>query len=60
MVELGKFLKIVQKRFIESFISAQEWTDVNMRWNESEYGSIKDIRMPPSGLWKPDILMYNR
>jgi nicotinic acetylcholine receptor len=36
-----------------------EWTDVNMRWNESEYGDIKDIRMPPSSLWKPDILMYN-
>ena len=31
-----------------------------MRWNESEYGNIKDIRIPPSSLWKPDILMYNR
>ena len=31
-----------------------------MRWNESEYGNIKDIRVPPSSLWKPDILMYNR
>jgi len=36
-----------------------EWTDVNMRWNISEYGDVKDIRMPPSSLWKPDILMYN-
>ena len=31
-----------------------------MKWNESEYGDVKDIRMPPSSLWKPDILMYNR
>ena len=38
----------------------QEWTDVNLKWNESEYGMVKDIRMPPSNLWKPDILMYNR
>ena len=38
----------------------QEWTDVNLKWNESEYGMVKDIRMPPSSLWKPDILMYNR
>ena len=38
----------------------QEWHDSNMRWNESEYGNIKDIRIPPAALWKPDILMYNR
>jgi len=36
-----------------------EWTDANMRWNESEYNNVKDIRVPPSQLWKPDILMYN-
>ena len=38
----------------------QEWTDANMRWNESEYNNVKDIRVPPGQLWKPDILMYNR
>ena len=31
-----------------------------MRWNTSEYSDIKDIRIPPAQLWKPDILMYNR
>jgi len=36
-----------------------EWTDSNMRWDEAEYGGVKDIRVPPSSLWKPDILMYN-
>jgi len=36
-----------------------EWTDANMKWNESEYNNVKDIRIPPSQLWKPDILMYN-
>lgn len=36
-----------------------EWTDVNLKWNESEYGSVADIRIPPGSLWKPDILMYN-
>lgn len=39
---------------------AQEWSDINMKWNKSEYGNIEDIRMPPSKLWKPDVLMYNR
>ena len=31
-----------------------------MRWNISEYNNVKDIRVPPNDLWKPDILMYNR
>ena len=41
-------------------LQLQEWTDSNMRWNVSEYNGVKDIRVPPSNLWKPDILMYNR
>ncbi|XP_076645049.1 nicotinic acetylcholine receptor alpha7 subunit isoform X1 [Halictus rubicundus] len=36
-----------------------EWNDVNMRWNTSEYGGVRDLRIPPSRLWKPDVLMYN-
>ena len=39
---------------------SQEWTDSNMRWNTTEYNNVKDIRVPPANLWKPDILMYNR
>ena len=38
----------------------QEWMDVNLAWNETEYGNVQDVRIPPSSLWKPDILMYNR
>ena len=34
--------------------------DVNLAWNESEYGNVADIRFPPSMIWTPDILMYNR
>ena len=26
---------------------------------QSEYGGISDIRIPPSKLWTPDLLMYN-
>merc|ERR1719499_1998790 len=36
-----------------------EWTDNNLRWNESEYGNVKDLRFPPNVIWTPDILMYN-
>lgn len=45
---------------ISEIFSWQEWTDDNLRWNESEYGDIKDLRIPPAYIWAPDILMYNR
>ena len=25
----------------------QEWTDINLAWNKSEYDGIVDIRIPP-------------
>lgn len=43
---------------IYSFL--QEWNDYNLRWNETEYGGVKDLRITPNKLWKPDVLMYNR
>ncbi|CAH0562455.1 unnamed protein product [Brassicogethes aeneus] len=36
-----------------------EWNDMNLRWNASDYGGVKDLRIPPHRLWKPDVLMYN-
>ncbi|XP_015127141.1 neuronal acetylcholine receptor subunit alpha-7 [Diachasma alloeum] len=36
-----------------------EWTDYNLQWNESDYGGVKDLRITPNKLWKPDVLMYN-
>lgn len=32
---------------------------MNLRWNTSDYGGIKDLRIPPHRIWKPDVLMYN-
>uniref|UniRef100_A0A336M2F1 CSON009230 protein n=1 Tax=Culicoides sonorensis TaxID=179676 RepID=A0A336M2F1_CULSO len=40
-------------------INVQEWNDYNLRWNETEYGGVKDLRITPNKLWKPDVLMYN-
>lgn len=46
---------------MRDFVSvAQEWNDYNLRWNETEYGGVKDLRITPNKLWKPDVLMYNR
>ncbi|XP_054160227.1 neuronal acetylcholine receptor subunit alpha-7-like [Oppia nitens] len=36
-----------------------EWTDSNLQWNVSEYGGVKDLRLPTKRIWIPDILMYN-
>ncbi|XP_076261060.1 nicotinic acetylcholine receptor alpha6 isoform X4 [Rhynchophorus ferrugineus] len=36
-----------------------EWTDYNLQWNETEFGGVKDLRITPNKLWKPDVLMYN-
>lgn len=36
-----------------------EWNDMNLRWNSSDFGGVRDLRIPPHRLWKPDVLMYN-
>lgn len=43
-----------------SHLFVQEWNDMNLRWNTSDFGGVKDLRVPPHRLWKPDVLMYNR
>ena len=60
MQDIIPLMGLNNSQYFVSAIFAQEWTDSNMRWDESEYGGVKDIRVPPSSLWKPDILMYNR
>ncbi|XP_022258421.1 neuronal acetylcholine receptor subunit alpha-7-like [Limulus polyphemus] len=37
-----------------------EWTDANLQWNPADYNNIKDIRLSPNKVWRPDVLMYNR
>ena len=44
----------------EAYLLSQEWNDYNLRWNASEFGGVKDLRIPPKNIWKPDVLMYNR
>ena len=38
----------------------QYWNDYNLAWNASDYAGVQSIRLPPTMIWKPDILMYNR
>ena len=29
------------------------WIDPKLSWNESDYGGIKEIRLPYDAIWKP-------
>nr|KAF7421974.1 hypothetical protein H0235_009810 [Vespula pensylvanica] len=58
--QIGKHEDEKNQLLITNLWLKLEWNDVNMRWNISDYGGVKDLRIPPHRLWKPDVLMYNR
>lgn len=58
LMQLQQMYATVIKTYVIYVI--QEWNDYNLRWNETEYGGVKDLRITPNKLWKPDVLMYNR
>nr|XP_006013208.2 PREDICTED: neuronal acetylcholine receptor subunit alpha-7-like [Latimeria chalumnae] len=35
------------------------WYDHYLRWNQSEYPGVKNIRFPSDQVWRPDVLLYN-
>lgn len=35
------------------------WNDYQLQWDESEYGGIGVLRLPPDKVWKPDIVLFN-
>jgi hypothetical protein len=35
------------------------WEDIFLTWDPSEYGDIKEVRLPITSIWKPDVLLYN-
>ena len=35
------------------------WKDRYLRWNASEYQGVDEMSMPPSDIWKPDIVLLN-
>ncbi|KOB71500.1 Glutamate dehydrogenase, partial [Operophtera brumata] len=56
---LDIYIQETHKKSLGPWEVADEWTDYNLRWNDSEYGGVKDLRITPNKLWKPDVLMYN-
>merc|ERR1712137_624674 len=35
------------------------WMDEYARWNPAEFGGIKEIRVPASMFWVPDVYLFN-
>nr|AAR29365.1 acetylcholine receptor beta subunit [Hypnos monopterygius] len=35
------------------------WTDYRLRWDPDAYEGIKDLRIPSSDVWQPDIVLMN-
>ncbi|WAQ98348.1 ACH2-like protein [Mya arenaria] len=36
-----------------------EWVDIRLRWDPQLFGGIMSTFIPSSGLWRPDITLYN-
>ncbi|CAL1611087.1 unnamed protein product [Knipowitschia caucasica] len=36
-----------------------QWYDHYLRWNQSDYPGVKNLRFTPDQIWTPDILLYN-
>ncbi|KHJ96905.1 Neurotransmitter-gated ion-channel ligand binding domain protein [Oesophagostomum dentatum] len=62
-IYLQQILDVDEKNQVITLVAWVEyqWTDYKLKWQPSEYGGIKDIRIPGNGnaIWKPDVLLYN-
>merc|ERR1719348_2622641 len=36
------------------------WLDYRLKWNPEQYKGVKNIRVPASMIWRPDISVYNQ
>ena len=43
-----------------SFCILQQWNDYQLKWDPSEFGEIKAIRILSHKVWKPDIVLFNK
>ncbi|CAJ0609696.1 unnamed protein product [Cylicocyclus nassatus] len=62
-IYLQQILDVDEKNQVITLVAwiEYQWTDYKLKWQPSEYGGIKDIRVPgnANAIWKPDVLLYN-
>ena len=54
-----KWLWYVRVSFNKSLLVLKLWTDYNLQWNPDENGGIRNVRLPSSSIWTPDVLMHD-
>ena len=65
-VDLGLGTMVINMDMDEAgFLSANvwmnyQWTDYRLTWDPEQYRGIKQIRVPASMVWRPDIIIYNQ
>jgi len=37
----------------------QVWNDTHLTWNYSDFGGVRNIRLPFMKVWRPDVILYN-
>nr|CAH8842480.1 unnamed protein product [Trichobilharzia regenti] len=37
----------------------QIWEDVYLKWNETEFGNVRTLRIPAKQIWTPDTYVFN-
>ncbi|GFR12661.1 neuronal acetylcholine receptor subunit alpha-10 [Trichonephila clavata] len=37
----------------------QNWNDVHLRWNASDFGGVTTVRIPAAQIWRPDVILRN-
>ncbi|XP_046542525.1 neuronal acetylcholine receptor subunit beta-3-like [Haliotis rubra] len=42
-----------------TLILLQQWVDIRLKWNASDYGGVTSVKLPSMRLWLPDIVPFN-
>ncbi|CAF0836400.1 unnamed protein product [Adineta ricciae] len=60
-IALLQLISVVEKeQVLKTNVWLQvKWHDYQMKWKREKYGGIQSIRVPPSQVWTPDIVLFN-
>ncbi|XP_042607998.1 acetylcholine receptor subunit delta [Cyprinus carpio] len=52
-------LKEVDETLLTNVWMEHGWTDYRLKWNETEFDNITVLRLPPSMVWLPEVVLEN-
>ncbi|CAF0818455.1 unnamed protein product [Didymodactylos carnosus] len=55
LLDLGSNTQTLQTNTWKTYM----WNDINLVWNETEYGGLQTVRIPADLIWTPDVVLYN-